>query len=77
MPDFDFDAYNHDNVPENEGYQETNVTEDEEDVAVRHTPATPVASAHSAISGSHNSVSSSVSGSASPTAATGEEVDKW
>src|ERR1700754_1486624 len=67
MPDFDFDAYNHDN-DQNEGgyqseggggYQET-VSEDVEDdvnvnVNVRHTPAAPSA----------------------PTAATGEEVDKW
>jgi hypothetical protein len=59
MPDFDFDAYNHDNVPENEGgYQETAVSDDvEEDVIapVRHTPAAP----------------------STPTATTGEEVDKW
>src|ERR1700753_2350547 len=46
MPDFDFDAYNHDNVQENEGgYQETTVSDDvEEDVVVpvvRHTPAAP------------------------------------
>lgn len=66
MPDFDFDAYNHDNVQENEGgYQETAVNDDviEEDVRqtsdVRHTPAaTPGATSHT------------------PTA-TGEEVDKW
>ena len=43
MPDFDFDAYNHDNVAENEGVQEstTSIADDiiEE---VRHTPtATP------------------------------------
>lgn len=40
MPDFDFDAYNHDNVQENEGgYQETSVSDDvEDDVTVRHTP---------------------------------------
>lgn len=59
MPDFDFDAYNHDNVQENEGgYQETAVSDDvEEDVVapVRHTPAAP----------------------STPTATTGEEVDKW
>ena len=45
MPDFDFDAYNHDNVQENEGgYQETAVSEDVEDevvAPVRHTPAAP------------------------------------
>lgn len=63
MPDFDFDAYNHDNVQENEGgYQETPVNEDivveevrqEVRQEVRHTPAAP----------------------STPTA-TGEEVDKW
>lgn len=66
MPDFDFDAYNHDNVQENEGgYQETPVNEDiieevREEVRqevrqeVRHTPAAP-----------------------STPSATGEEVDKW
>ncbi|GGA85743.1 hypothetical protein GCM10011511_05980 [Puia dinghuensis] len=38
MPDFDFDAYNHDNVQENEGgYQETAVDDTVED-EVRHTP---------------------------------------
>ena len=62
MPDFDFDAYNHDNVQENEGggnYQESAVNDDVEDdvtVPVRHTPPTP---------------------SSHPTATTGEEVDKW
>ena len=59
MPDFDFDAYNHDTVAENEGgYQETAVGDDVEEevpVAVRHTPAAP----------------------STPTATTGEEVDKW
>ena len=62
MPDFDFDAYNHDNVQETEGgYQETTpVGEDlEDDVTVRHTPATPAPTTHT------------------PTATTGEEVDKW
>ncbi|MBS1665467.1 MAG: DUF3276 family protein [Bacteroidetes bacterium] len=66
MPDFDFDAYNHDN-DNNEGgyqseggYQETVSDDVEDDVnvnvnSVRHTPAAPSA----------------------PTAATGEEVDKW
>jgi hypothetical protein len=62
MPDFDFDAYNHDNEGENNhgggGYTENNVNvvdEVEEEVReVRHTPPTPSA----------------------PTA-TGEEVDKW
>src|SRR5437868_7047965 len=43
MPDFDFDAYNHDNVQENEGVPEgsTNIA-DEIIEEVRHTPtATP------------------------------------
>jgi hypothetical protein len=61
MPDFDFDAYNHDNEGENNhsGYVETtNVEEVEEDVQQpRHTPA------HTPAPGT-------------PTA-TGEEVDKW
>src|SRR5216684_1453825 len=41
MPDFDFDAYNHDNVPENEGLPEgsTNIA-DEIIEEVRHTPTT-------------------------------------
>ena len=65
MPDFDFDAYNHDNVQETEGtnYTERVVEEDVEIEApvapvrhneVRHTPATP--------------------GASTPT---GEEVNKW
>ena len=72
MPDFDFDAYNHDNVENEGGYQETTVSEDvnviDEEVRhdskvggdvraeVRHTPVTPTNT---------------------PTATTGEEVDKW
>jgi Protein of unknown function (DUF3276) len=69
MPDFDFDAYNHDNVDENQGgyqggYQEGAISEEvniiEEEVRhapeVRHTPAAPTST---------------------PTATTGEEVDKW
>jgi hypothetical protein len=68
MPDFDFDAYNHDNVQENEGgsyqgYQETAASEDVEDeVPVRHAPVAPIAPTHTA----HT-----------PTPTTGEEVDKW
>ncbi len=61
MPDFDFDAYNHDNDGENQGgsYTENNninvVEEVEEEVReVRHTPTAP-----------------------SAPSATGEEVDKW
>ncbi|HXB10260.1 MAG TPA: DUF3276 family protein [Puia sp.] len=68
MPDFDFDAYNHDNdqASENyqggESYQETAVAEDtvEDDVQPTPTPTTP---------GAHGTHSSA--------AATGEEVDKW
>ena len=68
MPDFDFDAYNHDNVQENEGgtyqgYQETAATEDlEDEVPVRHTPVAPITPTHTA----HT-----------PTPTAGEEVDKW
>ncbi|HEX3935098.1 MAG TPA: DUF3276 family protein [Puia sp.] len=71
MPDFDFDAYNHDNVQENEGgYQETAVTDEvDDDVAIRHTPATPIAPSHIPTT-SHTT-------SHTPTATTGEEVDKW
>jgi hypothetical protein len=44
MPDFDFDAYNHDNVEGSEvSYQETAVTEEVVEDEVRHTPATPSA----------------------------------
>lgn len=48
MPDFDFDAYNHDNVEENGGgnYQETAVNEEVIEDEVRHTPATPNATSH-------------------------------
>jgi Protein of unknown function (DUF3276) len=63
MPDFDFDAYNHDNVGENEGsYQENgngaSVTSVADEIIeeVRHTPSVVAPSA--------------------PTAS-GEEVDKW
>ena len=66
MPDFDFDAYNHDNDQNNEGgyqnnegsYQESAATESEEVVEeeVRHTPT---------------------QGTQPSAAATGEEVDKW
>jgi hypothetical protein len=70
MPDFDFDAYNHDNVENGENnyngettYQETAVEDSVEDDVrpapeVRHTAAP-------------------VPHSSSPAAATGEEVDKW
>jgi len=63
MPDFDFDAYNHDNVAENEGgYQKVRAIRKAATSAieiieeVRHTPAAPTST---------------------PTATTGEEVDKW
>jgi hypothetical protein len=64
MPDFDFDAYNHDSVPETEGstYQETAVSDDVVDDEVRHTP--PSAPTHTP---THTPTS----------APTGEEVDKW
>ncbi|HEV2481712.1 MAG TPA: DUF3276 family protein [Puia sp.] len=59
MPDFDFDAYNHDNVQESEGtYTESTVSDDvDDDVTIR--PSAPSATSHT------------------PTATTGEEVDKW
>ncbi|HEY4334818.1 MAG TPA: DUF3276 family protein, partial [Puia sp.] len=61
MPDFDFDAYNHDNIQDNEGGQENgNSIADEIIEEVRHIPPTP-----------------STSASASAPSATGEEVDKW
>ena len=43
MPDFDFDAYNHDNVPETEGIPESSSTIADDIIEeVRHTPtATP------------------------------------
>ena len=61
MPDFDFDAYNHDNVEENGGstYQETAVSDEVIEDDVRHTP--PAAS--------HTPTPTN--------APTGEEVDKW
>ena len=67
MPDFDFDAYNHDNVQENEGYQETAAVNEEveDDVTIRHKPAAAAPSAPT-----HTPTHSS-------TATTGEEVDKW
>ena len=62
MPDFDFDAYNHDNVPENEGgMQESNTSIADEIIEeVRHIP-TPISAA----------------AAPNPPTATGEEVDKW
>ena len=47
MPDFDFDAYNHDNVQENEGgYQETAVSEEVIEEEVRPAPAAPSPTSH-------------------------------
>jgi len=69
MPDFDFDAYNHDNDQASEGnnYQETAVEEPIED-DVRHTPAPTV---------NHSTPTHSTPTHSSPAATTGEEVDKW
>lgn len=41
MPDFDFDAYNHDNVAENEGQDNSSSIADEIIEEVRHVPTTP------------------------------------
>src|SRR6516164_4887841 len=53
MPDFDFDAYNHDNVEGNESstYQETAVTEEVVEDDVRHTPAAPTTTTSAAPTG--------------------------
>ena len=77
MPDFDFDAYNHDNVQENEGgYQETAVTEDlDDDVAIR--PSTPSAPTHTQHPTHTPHVPHTPHTTHTPTATTGEEVDKW
>jgi hypothetical protein len=78
MPDFDFDAYNHDNVENEGGYQETTVSEDvnviDEEVRhvpdvrgeVRHNPDVRAEVRHTP-----------VTPTSTPTATTGEEVDKW
>ena len=63
MPDFDFDAYNHDNVQENDGSLQENGNGSSSQIAddiieeVRHTPTVSVAPS-------------------TPTTS-GEEVDKW
>ena len=63
MPDFDFDAYNHDNVQENDGSLQENGNGSSNSIAddiieeVRHTPTASVAPS-------------------TPTTS-GEEVDKW
>jgi hypothetical protein len=79
MPDFDFDAYNHDNVQENEGYQESAAVSDEveDDVTIRHKPAAPSVSTHVSNASTHVPNASSHTPTHSSTAATGEEVDKW
>jgi Protein of unknown function (DUF3276) len=67
MPDFDFDAYNHDQVAETEGgisessshSHDSHVVADDIIEEVRHIPVTPAPSA------------------SAPAATTGEEVDKW
>jgi hypothetical protein len=71
MPDFDFDAYNHDNVPENEGsLQETAVSSVADDIIEEASHHTPVVSI--------TSVTPSAPAASAPTpAAGGEEVDKW
>jgi hypothetical protein len=71
MPDFDFDAYNHDNVQENEGsYQEPAAVNDdvEDEAPVRHAPHTPVVP---------STPTHTPHTSPSAQATTGEEVDKW
>jgi len=67
MPDFDFDAYNHDNVQETEGSNYTErVVEDDVEIEA---PVAPVR---------HNEVrhtpTPATPGASTPT---GEEVDKW
>jgi hypothetical protein len=78
MPDFDFDAYNHDNVENEGGYQETTVSEDVNvvDEEVRHTPdvrGDVRAEARHTPEVRHTPVTPT----STPTATTGEEVDKW
>ena len=43
MPDFDFDAYNHDNIQENDGGMQENGSSIADEIIeeVRHTPPTP------------------------------------
>ena len=50
MPDFDFDAYNHDNVQENDGGMQENGNSIADEIIeeVRHTPPTPSTSAPTA-----------------------------
>jgi len=50
MPDFDFDAYNHDNIQENDGGMQENGSSIADEIIeeVRHTPPTPSTSAPTA-----------------------------
>jgi hypothetical protein len=64
MPDFDFDAYNHDNDQNGEGYQNNN------EAAYTEAPVEDAVDEDT----QHNSTPS---GTHSSAPATGEEVDKW
>jgi hypothetical protein len=67
MPNFDFDAYNHDQVAETEGEGEVSevgeVMEEQQPVRVASSPALEI--------------NSSASGNGTASAADAEEVDKW
>ncbi len=69
MPDFDFDAYNHDNINEGEGPQESPqaASSVEEELPEIETP--PSSNGISALNGGTSAIN--------PTASAGEEVDKW
>jgi hypothetical protein len=72
MPDFDFDAYNHDNVQETEGSNYTErVVEDDVEIEA---PVAPVR--HNEVRHTPNDVrhTPATPGASTPT---GEEVDKW
>ena len=72
MPDFDFDAYNHDNVQETEGSNYTErVVEDDVEIEA---PVAPVR--HNEVRHTSNEVrhTPATPGASTPT---GEEVDKW
>ena len=62
MPDFDFDAYNHDNVQENEGTYQQEPAAINDEVEDEVAPSAPTHTPHT---------------SPSAQATTGEEVDKW
>jgi len=73
MPDFDFDAYNHDQpAAENDG-EETTITSP---VAAAPSPAAAIPSPVAAVTASASVVSSS-NGNGNGTSGTDEEVDKW